>query len=253
MTPRDPSPVHRRMNRFLWTGAGKVEGWLHPLCARAVVAIAEVQAQLGIEGAIGEIGVYAGRLFILLKLSGEEGEPSFAIDLFESGEPSDGGPKAGSREAFLANVARWTGSARGVLALAQPSQTVKAAALLDACGLARLISVDGEHSQATVLNDLRLAEAVAAPHAAVLVDDYFNPDWPDVALGTARYLADPSSVLRPFAITPNKLMLARSEMHAQYREAMVEILRSQHVKTTTMAGGPVEVFTRRPRKFGLLG
>src|SRR5262249_22014575 len=192
--------VRRRMNRFLWRGADSVRGWLRASCARVVVALAQIQDEERLQGSVGEIGVFEGRLFILLKLSCGPGEKSFAIDLFDTLHPTDGGPQACSKEQFLANVARWTGSADDVVTFASRSQAIAPGEILNHCKPARLLSVDGEHSEEAVLADLKLAEALTSQDGVVLVDDYFNPSWPAVAAGVIRYLQTEEALLRPFAI-----------------------------------------------------
>ena len=60
------------------------------------------------------------------------------------------------------------------------------------------------------MNDLQLAEGVVLDKGVVVLDDFFNQEWPGVASGGSRHMLDPATALRPFCITPNKLYLSRS-------------------------------------------
>lgn len=57
-----------RLQRYLRKGNKRVEGWLYQVDAQLVRAIGDIQTKNGISGSVGEIGVWKGRLFILLYL-----------------------------------------------------------------------------------------------------------------------------------------------------------------------------------------
>jgi hypothetical protein len=63
-----------------------------------------------------------------------------------------------------------------------------------------------------------LIDEILAEHGVAILDDYFNPEWPDVSIGTAQYLPDMNSRLRPFAISPNKTYCCRAGYSSFYRE-----------------------------------
>ena len=82
----------------------------------------------------------------------------------------------------------------------------------------RLFSVDGGHTEETVLADMRTAEQAMAPGGIVVADDVFNAEWPSVSVGTLRYL-EPSAALVPFAIGFNKIYFT-DERTRRYREVI---------------------------------
>jgi hypothetical protein len=122
------------------------------------------------------------------------------------------------------------------------SMDLRADDLLAACGPVRLFSVDGGHTAACTLNDIQISEASTLDHGLVVVDDYFNPSWPDVSAGVAQYIFHRGSTLRPFAISPNKLYLARSHCHERYRTALKERVARYHLKTSTMYDHDVDIY-----------
>eukprot|EP00808_Paulinella_micropora_P000523 g82184.t1 len=105
-------------------------------------------------------------------------------------------------------------------------------------GPVRMFSIDGSHTEAAVLSDLRLAEASLAEGGLVLLDDALNADWPGVAAGLARYSLEQqkppssrdgsngsSSGLLPFALGYNKAFLARREWREGYFQAVLPFAR----------------------------
>lgn len=210
--------------RYIAAEMPKIEGWLHRHAAELIVTISEAQRQGQVRGAVGEIGVHHGKLLILLLLTAEPDEPAFAVDVFENQQLNVDGSGKGDRARFSENVQKFSGRENDVLIIAKSSLYTSPHDIVDKLGLARLVSIDGGHTAECTKNDLQLAEAVLHDRGVVVLDDYFNGAWPDVATGAAEYLLEKTSKLRPFAVGPNKLFLSALPNHACYRKA----LRSRH-------------------------
>src|SRR5690606_31954832 len=129
-------------------------------------------AKLTTGGNAAEIGVHHGKLFILLSLLAEH---AYAIDVFDSALNVDHSGD-GNREIFEANVRRY-GGAYTVL------QTDSALLTPDRLPRIRIFSVDGSHTAAMTEHDLRLAAQTLELGGIVILDDYFNEQWPDVSVG----------------------------------------------------------------------
>ena len=168
-----------------------VDGWLHPTSAAAI-------AELGVGGNAAEIGVHHGKLLILLSLLCDH---AYAIDVFDSTRNTDGSGD-GNREIFEANMHRYGGAYTTI----QSDSALLAPELLPRI---RLFSVDGAHTADMTEHDLRLASRVLVHGGIVMLDDYFNEQWPDVSVGANRVIAD--GTLVPFAITPGKLLLTNGD------------------------------------------
>jgi hypothetical protein len=208
------------VGRYIAAGMTRIEGWLHPHAAELIAAISEIQKQERISGAVGEIGVHHGRLFILLLLTAAPGERAFAIDVFENQELNVDGSGHGDREIFLQNVRGVCGRDQDVLIIAKSSLHLSPGEILDQLGPVRLMSIDGGHTAECTTNDLRLAEAILDDRGVVILDDYFNSSWPDVATGAAEYFLGPRARLKPFAVGPNKLFLSAPPNHDLYQKAL---------------------------------
>ena len=88
-----------RLSSYLKSGE-EVHGWLNQYSAAFIADLSMLQAASGITGAVGEIGVHMGRLFILLKLTAMPTERSFAIDVFGDQHKNEDHSGLGDREHF---------------------------------------------------------------------------------------------------------------------------------------------------------
>lgn len=233
-------------DRYLIYGLRQVEGWLEPDSADVIRALSAIQHEAGYKGAVGEIGIHHGKLFILLLLTAGKDERNFAIDVFEQQHLNLDGSGRGDRERFLENVRRWVGPLQNVFIIARSSLEVLPGDILDECGRARLVSIDGGHTKQCTVNDLRLIENIMTDEGIVVIDDYFNYDWPDISIGVSEYLLDPGSRLRPFAISANKLYFASAEKGALYRSELRRLFNPS--KTAEMCEVPVDIYQFTPRK-----
>ncbi len=228
------------VDQYIATGMPKIEGWLSRYAAELIAAISATQHQRGVWGAVGEIGVHHGKLFILLLLGAAPDERAFAIDLFENQELNTDDSGKGDRAGFLQNVRTFCGRDQDVLIISKSSLEVSPGDIVNELGPARLISIDAGHTAECTNNDLRLAAAMMDERGVAILDDYFNAAWPDVATGAAEYFLDSTSILRPFAIGPNKLFLSAQSNHDFYRKALRD--RFNPYKTSRMFRAEVDLY-----------
>lgn len=234
-----PEEVRRR---YLRRGLRTVEGWLNPLSALMISHINAAQTELGVRGGVGEIGVHHGKLFILLHLMLREGERSFALDVFERQDLNVDQSGRGDRERFLESVQRWAGRTDLIDIFADSSENITAEQIIKKSGRIRIFSVDGGHTEALTLNDLRIADQVLCDGGIVIVDDYFNAHWPDVSCGMSRFIRETATDLRPLLICPNKVVLCRSRFVERYQPFFLDEFRYAFLKSATMYRGPVLIF-----------
>jgi len=231
-----------KRDHYLHNGLTQVEGWLDSRSAEIIAELGEYQETQGIRGAVGEIGVHHGKLFILLDLLKRDDEASFAVDLFEDQGSNVDRSGSGDYVQFSRNLEKFSRSADQVNIFRRNSMNLKADEIMTFCGPVRLLSVDGGHTAACTLNDLKISETSTAKNGIVIIDDYFNPSWPDVSVGVAQHMLLPASRLRPFAISPNKLYLARSHCHHDYRNVLRERAGRYYLKTSVMYGHEVDTY-----------
>jgi len=237
---------------YLKRGYRRIDGWLFPYSARFIDSLLELQFEADIRGSVGEIGVHHGKLFILLALGLRPGETAFAIDVFGDQHLNTDRSGAGDRDIFVANARHWLGEATTRTEIIQQSSLeVGAEDLLRRCGPVRMLSIDGGHTEDCVINDLVLAQAILEPRGVAILDDHFNEFWPEVSSGVGRYLYEPGSQLRPFAITPNKTYFARTEAADFYRYSLRSRNGYYYEKTARLFGSDLDIYGTQPYTFSL--
>jgi Methyltransferase domain len=237
------------LNSYLNRGQS-VHGWLHQYSAAFIADLSRIQRNEGITGAVGEIGVHMGRLFILLKLTATPAEKVFAIDVFSEQHLNVDHSGFGDRNVFLHNVRQWTGN-DDVTIFQASSMTIRADEIIGAVGPCRLVSIDGGHTDECTSSDLRLTESILVDSGVAILDDFFNQSWPGVASAASKYFLDPETRLRAFAISPNKLYLSSTEFHGLYREFLRKSQANFFDKTVHMFGNDVDIFGCQERRVSL--
>ena len=203
-------------NRYRAIGQRFVTGFLEPEVLLVLDVLNAAQRTKQVSGAVAEIGVHHGKLFIGLSLLQPPGDKSVAIDIFGDQELNIDNSGHGDFEKFENNVKVWS-SMDDVVVHQGDSTKLEPVKLRElAGGDIRLFSVDGGHTNEIVFSDMKLAEATLADGGIVIADDVFNEYWPGVATGTLRYLSD-GAKLAPFLIGFNKVFFTHAEYGEFYR------------------------------------
>lgn len=233
--------------RYVVGGQRSVDGWLSALDASLIALAGVAQRNRGVAGSLGEIGIHHGRLFILLGLLAADDERCFAIDIFDRQDLNLDRSGDGDEAIFRANLDRFGVPQSRVSVLKESSTSIGWADIERVAGApARIFSIDGGHTASITANDLAIAETGLACGGIVIVDDYFNPEFPEVSQGVCAHLLGASRLV-PFAIGDNKLLLSAPEDGGHYRDMlMASVPRRHFVKTSSMFGAEVAVF-RTPR------
>ncbi len=189
---------------YLQRGIGSVEGWLWPTTASMIAQILVDQANASVRGDLCEIGVHHGRLFLILANAAVAEERAVAVDVFDDQDKNLDHSGSGSRDMLERHIASYARADRCEIIQAS---SLELGATRFVSRRFRFMSIDGGHTAPIVINDLRLAEQTMLAGGVVALDDILNPAWPGVVTGLAGYLAQ-AGTLRPFALVPNKLLLA---------------------------------------------
>jgi hypothetical protein len=195
-----------------------INGYLKSLDARLIVALAAWQTSNKIVGGLAEIGVHHGKLFFLLALSRQIGEKSLAIDLFEDDEMNASTRFGGRNRAFSTHAANLNVTFKSTEVLKADSLTLTSDDILSRVGSVRMFSVDGGHLYHHVAHDLPLAFSALAAGGVIVVDDFCNPEWPDVTSATYDFVRAEEDRIVPAILTRNKLYLAPPDMASAYGE-----------------------------------
>jgi Methyltransferase domain len=188
--PIRPVTMDARISKFVVRGRKRVAGWTSRVDAEIFVTALLDQTRRGAKGDTLEIGVHHGRSFLLLNLCAADGESTIAVDIFDRQELNLGHRSGkGDLEKFNANVARF-GDVSKTKILQRSSLSLTTEELKTHTAGLRFGHIDGGHWFGVVLNDLRLTASCAGDDCVIALDDFFNPDFPDVAAAYHEWMRE---------------------------------------------------------------
>lgn len=198
----------------------KVNGWLGSDTISQLIQIDGIQRKLGLSGHVGEIGVHHGKLFILLYLLAQQGEQAIAVDIFEQQALNVDKSGKGSLQVLERNLETFTGGKSKLRVINADSTTIGAEQITAATGgYLRLFSIDGGHQSHIVRHDLNTAAAAICEGGVIILDDYFNPEFPGVSEGVNQFfLMDNTKGLVPFFVAMNKIYLTTQGYAERYMD-----------------------------------
>lgn len=243
MTQTELSPPRRkysdeRLQRYLTADSRQIHGWLSPLDADLIAAAGAAQTAHGIRGGVGEIGVHHGKLFILLCLLMHDDEAAFCVDVFDRQDLNVDNSGVGNEAIFRRNLEQFADP--DVAVFKKSSLDLGAAEIRDAVGPVRLFSVDGGHTAEITANDIEVAAATLTEGGVIVVDDYFNPEWPGVSEGFHQVM--PGTGLVPFAIGRAKVLVCQAAYAERFRVHLRQTLSDKFLKETLFLGQPTAIY-----------
>lgn len=215
------SSDRKKFSAYLKGGFTDVQGWCSPDLCRVASICAEIQAMHGIEGGVGEIGVHHGKFLIALALL-KERQPAVAIDVFDLQSLNVDRSGRGNKEIFLDNFNKHAGE-REVHAVTGDSMQLTPDKILSATGTIAplsMFSVDGCHTAEHTLNDLLIADQMTGSGAIIFIDDYYNPNWPGVQEGIAKYFFAHPVRYVPLCFAFSKLLLVDIAYHDRFLQRL---------------------------------
>ena len=203
----------------------KVDGWLSRESIAQILRIQQIQLDLHIAGHVGEIGVHHGKLFILLYLLAREDENALAIDIFDRQELNVDQSGKGSLSILEKNLSRFAGGLAKLKIINSDSTALSGRDLTAAAGGAlRLLSIDGGHLAQIVRHDLMTGSEAICDGGVIILDDYFNPEFPGVSEGVNSFFhADNRGRLVPFFVAMNKIYLTTREHAESYMDRFCQM------------------------------
>jgi hypothetical protein len=193
-----------------------VQGWLDEGAVSAVVAFAGWQEQHGIHGDVAEIGVHHGKFFILLANLRSMGERAFAVDVFDDQHLNPDKSGRGDLHIFRDNIGKFGDINRVEIIQKDSLELTRADLYPNSEGSIRLFSIDGSHTAEHTCSDLWASSKILSQKGLIILDDFYNPDWPGVQEGFHRFLRDSSEEIAPIAYGNNKLFLCKKNCYEDY-------------------------------------
>ncbi|MFS8050432.1 class I SAM-dependent methyltransferase [Rhizobium sp. BR 314] len=187
-----------------------IQGWVGDRIPHILKFVRELHEADKVEGDILEIGVHHGKLFFLLSAASRASERCVAIDLFEDQQKNIDHSGKGSLATFNRHLLElFPDFASRVTTISTDSMSLTPATARERLGVknVRLMSVDGGHTVAHVINDMEIAQELLVSGGVVLLDDFLGVHWPTVTEGFYKYMQIANRRLAPFLIFQNKLFL----------------------------------------------
>jgi hypothetical protein len=171
------------------------------------------QAENHLLGDMVEIGVYKGRSALISSLHLREQEKFVLIDgtpwIEEARQHLD--PILNSRGYYIEKI----------------SYDLDIGSFEDIRHKCRWIHIDGEHTGRAVINDLEFCEQMLSNNGILILDDFFNPMYPQLAEAAFSFLDRHKFKLSMFLCGWNKAYLARPMFAINYRDFIRQNLASE--------------------------
>lgn len=199
-------------------------------CDKEVFKIASIidafQKNNEIKGSIGEIGVRDGRFFIGLSKLLRPDEKCLALDIFDDQmlniDGSGWRPKEYGVPFFDWAKKNNLVEGKNLVCLKADSLALSLKEkneVLDLCGVFRMFSIDGGHEAEHLVNDLDFASDLSTGGSVLMLDDYYNPNFPGVHEGFAAYMLQKKRYV-PFAFSHGKLFVITKTYYRKMLEFM---------------------------------
>jgi len=235
----------QRLDEYIRHGSRKIKGWLTFADAELIRTVGLAQRDFGISGAVGEIGVHHGKLFILLYLMRTKQEKAFAVDVFDMQSLNIDNSGHGNQVKFLRNVQNVAGNTCGIDIFHASSTEITWSDIYKKINQnVRLFSIDGGHTASITYNDLGIAKQSLSKGGVIIIDDYFNLEWPGVSEGVIKFFCKNASLV-PFAIGENKVLICHPKYSLKYRSYLLErIDNTWHRKDSMFLDNEVSIFIK---------
>ena len=214
--------MNQHLERYLNFGFSKIEGWCNPQLFLTTDSLNNVE--INKKGGALEIGIHHGKFFILLNQVIDKKYQSFAVDVFENQNLNIDHSGKGSLAIFKKNLTEYDRHKGSNVVFIEGDSTDPSSNIIEKVGKGslRFISIDGGHTVAHTINDLKIAELLINNEGVVILDDITNYHWPGVIQGALKYL-DTYPTLIPFAIGANKLYLCKLSFYNFYYQLFFEL------------------------------
>ncbi len=232
------------LHQYLTQKFDSVEGWCSKFIWQGLEYI-DIQQNLdGNYGPVCEIGVFKGKFFIGLALMKAAQGRHVVIDVFENQQfnlsPDSRRMRRPEcddlRREFEANVERCGLPLTALQIIQADSCGINATEIRSQIqGFQKFLffSVDGCHGFVHTYNDIMLATALTHSSGLVIVDDYYNAEWPGVHEAVAKLYFSSVPTFVPLFYSYNKLFLCHVNYHEKYLDGLVAHFKKHHPETRT--------------------
>lgn len=215
-----------KLRKYASTGYTEIDGWgINDYLIKLFLSLNAYQGNRDIFGNLFEIGVFHGRVLILLGMMSRTDERVVGLDIFEALQSHNIDLSGGytTKEIVEHHLDRYRLREKTELIVGDSLFTdlTKVAALSNL----RFAHIDGAHYVDAVVNDLMKTQQQMVPGGIIVVDDFLHVGFPGVNEGCHRFLSvETPRLVVPFAAGANKLFLTTHSHHADLLDYMHQIL-----------------------------
>jgi hypothetical protein len=239
------SKADESFKKYATSGHQQVEGWMQPGIFPVVAALNEYQRTQHLTGDVAEIGVHHGKFFIALHNCLADDEVSLAIDIFDDQRLNVDHSGMASLQQFVDNMQAHAHEPQRSFRLKGDSLALRERDIERATPRlvrTRLFSVDGGHTPEHTITDVQTAVSLSHGYGVIFVDDYYNPHWPGVHIGLAKYFEGGYPPFVPFGYIRDKIMLTSLTWQKTYFDLLTLKFQAQPgFKAVQMFGHRVAV------------
>lgn len=222
--------MNETFDNYILTGFSNIEGWCNINLLHLAYELHVLQKNAAVSGGAGEIGVHHGKFFIPLALL-KSSFKNIAIDVFSIPYGNVDKSGKGDYDIFLENIKSylpcncepiiWEGDSLHITCN-------EVATFTEEYGKLSMFSIDGSHTCEHTFNDLILAEHFLGAGGIIFVDDFYNPDWPGVHEGVAKYFYFHSYKFVPLCFGFQKLILCDLSYHKFYFKQIYDAVKTKY-------------------------
>jgi hypothetical protein len=233
------------LEHYVRQGVSDVVGWSGSNVSMLLLSpLLEIQDPDARQFGAFEIGVHHGRYLIAMHNACEPGTRSLGLDLFSDQMRNVDHSGRGDLEQAESNVAIHAREPELVELRQGDSLTWTERDIqevLERYGAFRLVSIDGGHTHVHVVRDTILGSKLVHPAGFVVIDDFFNTNFPSVTEGVYRLLQSAEVAFVPFLVTRKKLFLCQVGYTEDYwvkvvAQARTEAFAGVSTKVVEIAG-----------------
>jgi hypothetical protein len=206
-------------------GSGPYGGGMFLAAASITEVLMRMQAFLGLRGDVAEIGVLEGVYLRQLYSFLNGNEVCYAVDPYIELPDLKEKVKSDFEVSYgLKNQVRFL----------YESSLDLSPEMLERKGSPgiRFFSIDGNHTEKYVLNDLIIAQRMLVNGGTIAIDDYFDRYSPGVSVGMTRFFIENNNDRLAILISGgNKVFLTNKEDHARYRLLIEKFTDIEKVKS----------------------
>ena len=172
------------------------------------------------KGNILEIGIHHGKSFIPMITLLRDEEIAVAVDVFEDQIFNYDRSGKGCSLKFKKNIKKVYDNDDifdKIKIIKNDSTKMNSSEYLDYTNgdKYRIISIDGCHTKRATLIDLRNAIKILSKDGIIILDDYFNKDWPGVRFGIDTFM-EKNNNYRLVYLNANKFIICHKDNYTKY-------------------------------------